>query len=213
MEAIRKEPVYLSDLINPTFVTLCSNRIKETFRELIIKEPVNIENLPINERLFYLECIRPSYWTELNKSQRNRNKQRYNCLLENYSIDRLKDRTYNILVKTLENITAYNPKSLYLFTQTISSTLRPFDHLDNVSISRIPVYQVRKCLTCGRDISAQKETSKYCSQRLFGEEVKRCRNAASNPRNNFKRYLNNVTAKGILFDIVPFIKHTGNLHY
>jgi hypothetical protein len=63
----------------------------------------------------------------------------------------------------------------------------------------------RKCLSCGKDISHQRKGSKYCSEKLNGKEGKRCRNRASNPRNNHKRYLDRNKGKLFLFDVEPYI--------
>lgn len=45
----------------------------------------------------------------------------------------------------------------------------------------------RYCKTCGRDISTQKKGSVFCSEKVFGKDVKKCRNMNSNPRNNYRR--------------------------
>ena len=59
----------------------------------------------------------------------------------------------------------------------------------------------KQCLTCGRDISNQKSTSKYCSEKLFGREVKRCRNVISNlRRDELKRYPSQT-----LFDVDQYL--------
>jgi hypothetical protein len=59
----------------------------------------------------------------------------------------------------------------------------------------------KQCLTCGRDISNQKSTSKYCSEKLFGREVKRCRNRIS----NFKRDELNRYPSQTLFDVDQYL--------
>jgi hypothetical protein len=59
----------------------------------------------------------------------------------------------------------------------------------------------KQCLTCGRDISGQKSTSKYCSEKLFGREVKRCRNIISNlRRDELNRYPSQT-----LFDVDQYL--------
>lgn len=42
------------------------------------------------------------------------------------------------------------------------------------------------CATCGRDISHQRKNSRFCSEKYFGKDGKRCRNAASNKKRNQK---------------------------
>jgi hypothetical protein len=64
---------------------------------------------------------------------------------------------------------------------------------------------VRRCLTCGRDITDQRPGSRYCSQTRYGKDGKRCRNAGSNPRNNRLRSLGHIEREPLLFDHRPFI--------
>lgn len=45
----------------------------------------------------------------------------------------------------------------------------------------------RYCVVCGRDISAQRAGSRFCSERLFGKEARQCRNKDSNRRLSIKR--------------------------
>ena len=64
----------------------------------------------------------------------------------------------------------------------------------------------RVCITCGRDISHQHPKSKYCSAKYVGyEAAHRCRNAASNPHNNRRRKIEQITQRGVLFDIEQYL--------
>lgn len=61
------------------------------------------------------------------------------------------------------------------------------------------------CLSCGKDITTQKSGSKFCSAKIVGEsEAHKCRNTNSNYRNNFKRKVEIIKGRGLLFDIMPF---------
>ncbi|MBV6405538.1 MAG: hypothetical protein GFGODING_02317 [Flavobacteriales bacterium] len=64
---------------------------------------------------------------------------------------------------------------------------------------------VRRCLTCGRDITDQRPGSRYCSESRYGKDGKRCRNAGSNPRNNRLRSLQRIEREPLLFDHRPFV--------
>jgi len=70
----------------------------------------------------------------------------------------------------------------------------------------------RYCLSCGKELhQEQKPGSKFCSSKFVGERsAHQCRNNDSNQRNNFKRKIEVIKRRGVLFDVVPFI--TGN-HY
>lgn len=57
----------------------------------------------------------------------------------------------------------------------------------------------------GKDISHQHTKSKYCSEKFVGyAEAHKCRNDNSNPRNNFKREIDDMRRKDLLFDIMPY---------
>jgi len=63
----------------------------------------------------------------------------------------------------------------------------------------------RTCKSCGKDISRQKPRSLYCSAKYVGERAAHgCRNATSNPINNFLGKIARIERKGILFDVRPY---------
>lgn len=64
---------------------------------------------------------------------------------------------------------------------------------------------VRRCQTCGRDITDQRPGSVYCSELRYGKAAKRCRNAGSNPRNNRLRTLERIEGAPLLFDHRPYV--------
>jgi hypothetical protein len=85
--------------------------------------------------------------------------------------------------------------------------LSPLSRNDGMSIYYTQLVQnketstTKQCLTCGREISGQKSTSKYCSEKLFGREVKRCRNIISNlRRDELNRYPSQT-----LFDVDQYL--------
>jgi hypothetical protein len=61
-------------------------------------------------------------------------------------------------------------------------------HVQNTTVTQYYPYIVgnnsilypKYCLTCGRDITSQKISSKFCSEKMHGKEVKKCRNKVSN---------------------------------
>ncbi|MCX6291632.1 MAG: hypothetical protein NT126_07685 [Bacteroidetes bacterium] len=69
----------------------------------------------------------------------------------------------------------------------------------------ITVEERKFCLSCGRDISNQKTGSKFCSERIYGSEGKKCRNINSNPRNNFKNREWRIKSGGLLFEIDSYL--------
>ena len=64
----------------------------------------------------------------------------------------------------------------------------------------------RCCQTCGRPLNSRNAIAKFCSERELGKAAKKCRNAASNPRNNARRRLLKIESQALLFDTRPYVK-------
>lgn len=56
-------------------------------------------------------------------------------------------------------------------------------HINGAKNAQPPRY----CASCGRDISDQSKHSRFCSERLYGQRAKQCRNKESNRRRDHKR--------------------------
>lgn len=65
---------------------------------------------------------------------------------------------------------------------------------------------LRCCETCGRPLNSRNAMAKFCSERELGKAAKKCRNAASNPRNNARRRLLKIESQALLFDTRPYVK-------
>ncbi len=64
----------------------------------------------------------------------------------------------------------------------------------------------RCCQTCGRLLSGSNAMAKFCSEKELGKAAKKCRNTASNPRNNARHRLLRDEQQGLLFDVRPFVR-------
>jgi len=206
MELIRKQPVYLSDLTKPDIINRCGDLLKKAYQDLIIKEPVNIRGLTIREKELYLKGINPNYWNTLSKQQRYKKRIAFNKLLDLHSIDRIKAKTYQIFLKTLQNLTNSDSQTGYFLTDFEKPFRLLSDPLDNMSEGNHTGFNTMNCITCGKDISNQRAGSKFCSETIYGKDAKKCRNQNSNKRNNLIRKIHYVESKGILFPINQFLK-------
>jgi hypothetical protein len=206
MELISEHPVYLSDLLKPEIIERCGCLLEKAYQDLIIKEPVNLKGLKIDDRELYLKGTNPNYWNTLTKQQRCKKKKEFNQLLDLHSTDRIKEKTYQIFIETLQNITTSAEETDYFLTDFEKPLRLLSDHLGNMSKGNHTVFNTMTCITCGRDISNQKAGSKYCSEKTFGKDAKKCRNQNSNKRNNMIRKIHYVESKGILFPINQFLK-------
>jgi hypothetical protein len=64
----------------------------------------------------------------------------------------------------------------------------------------------RCCQTCGRLLNSRNAMARFCSEKELGKAAKKCRNAASNPRNNARRCLLKIESQAQLFDTRPYVK-------
>jgi hypothetical protein len=137
--------------------------------------------------------------------------------LETYKAIHTKKAFYN-RIERLENlVTKYAPDNLKneilhqilnKWDQLNSTTILPPLHDDKVLriyphiVCNNDIQSIRRCLTCGRDITGQKSNSNFCSEKIFGREVKRCRNVIS----NFKQHEIRFYSGPLLFDVDQFLR-------
>jgi hypothetical protein len=196
---------HLHDLIKPNKLIQLGKVLTEMFEKVIIHEPVKIELLTKPELKLYDNCGNPRFWTGLNRSQRHKKLSQYNYLIENKSLLNLKkmlskqvaEKWYELLKKGDENTGIKHRQKGDENTRSI---------LGNCSqkVNESNELKERHCLTCGRDISKQKKGSRFCSEKLFGKEVKLCRNNMSNPKNNLKKRVENSIKKYLQSSIPLF---------
>ncbi|MHA4810462.1 hypothetical protein ACX0G9_20315 [Flavitalea flava] len=69
------------------------------------------------------------------------------------------------------------------------------------------------CISCGRDISIQQNHSRFCSELLYGQRAKQCRNKDSNRRRDLKRMITQAMRRNCLVTVYRGISHaTCTLH-
>jgi len=57
------------------------------------------------------------------------------------------------------------------------------------------------CITCGRQLTNQKQGSRFCSERIYGKQAKKCRNKDSNKRLTIKRKLFRAMDKDLMLRV------------
>ncbi len=170
--------------------------LNEMFQNLIIHEPINSNNLTTAEQRFYEQCGNPRHWTALNPKQRYKKLKRYNLLIEENSIYKIKE---TIAVQIVEKwnylVNKGNEYTSIKIDQFSDKYTGSIACIHNPKVNESNNLNERICLACGRDISNQKIGSKFCSEKLFGKGVKQCRNKVSNPKNNLKKKVKNSIKK------------------
>lgn len=224
----------LSDLMEPSAWTALQGYLLARFDELLILEPeVHSPGLRPAQVELLANAGNASYWAGLDKRRRSEKRKMLNEIYTRHAPDGLKAKLRTLIVAKLEELNDGPTPDLCHngATPTAPTTPRTFsptgvpatDHPEKGPIRTFAPYtirvakvrdtdtgeegaEVRHCVTCGRDISGQRSTSKYCSERLYGKAGKSCRNAASN-RNRDRRTIEEHGP--LLFDHRPFIRPLG----
>jgi hypothetical protein len=203
-----KGVLYLSDLLDVEKVKKLKPLIVEAWENVLIYDIQNSKELKKTLGSDYdllLNGRNPKYWGSIKGANRDR---------YNYQRGKFKDivlkygRNYHsIVLDLLKN------EWDSLFLNSTNLPIGESAELRNLTLkikgknagSQLLPLPNRVCLSCGKDISTQKSGSKFCSAKIVGEsEAHKCRNTNSNHRNNFKRKVEVIQGRGLLFDIMPF---------
>lgn len=209
----------LSDLTKPNIYQQLKGVLEEVFNDLVLFDPTALKHCKTTqEKEVLLKGSNPLYWVRLRKNNPENFKKkraRFRELISIYGKDDQKQKVFDLIsVKNLTSPSSEDLENINLFlsqftgqtfpelTECKTVNLQPdFPQINSYSIEVIQGKGERKCLTCGRDISGQKKGSKFCSERLFGKEVKKCRNDQSNPRNNYRTKEQKLYNGSLLFDV------------
>lgn len=185
----------LADLLNSDILHQLRNLLKHNIENLLFTDyrinPKDIKNK--RERFLLTQGMRSEFWEEYKQSHTNK-------------------AYYKKLKRFREIVLKYAPGNLHSEIQEL--ILQKWDLLNSTPIlprvigPEVPQYYThivgnntpserRYCLTCKRDISDQRTGSLYCSEKLYGKEVKKCRNKVSNRKRFEQRHYQNE----LLFDI------------
>jgi len=184
----------LHDLTDKKNIDRLRGLLMDAWNDVLLYEPMETTNVNLTElQKLLIQCgNNANYWNNLHKS----NKTKYN-----YHRDVFKEliRDYGI---------GYHSKLLAKIGKEWQLLSKPvFDEFiikikDKLVESDTPR---RYCISCNKEISHQKDNSKFCSPKYVGVvEAHRCRNADSNLRNKIHR----INRRGVLFEIEPYFKLT-----
>ena len=194
----------LADFLKPKALAALGKLLERAFASVLFAAPSRPATLSGAERQFLATGTNFTYWEELNAQHPEslrKNRAKYRALVTKHCPDVLANEAatglkggWKRLLETPQPI-----PELTEVTVTSSGLLLPGINTLNRVVEPVP--EPHRCQTCGRDISGQSARSKYCSQALYGTAGKRCRNAASNPRHNARRYVQKLLLQPQLFDL------------
>lgn len=193
--------VTLSDLLNRENIQRLNELLLNTFRRLYVFD-YRINTKCINnrrDRNTLIECSNPTFWTiyrQIHTPTGYKKKvKRFNELVKKYAPDNLKKCVEQLITDKLKNLSNCYP---ILPLSKNATVTRFYTHIVGNNGQPMTKY----CLTCGRDISNQKNNSKFCSEKTYGPHVKVCRNKVSNLKRDEKRKYPSDT----LFDIDNYLQ-------
>lgn len=198
MQKINPYGIYsLHDLKKPDIVDSLNVLLLDAWNDVLLYEPLKIDSTKLTQlqNSIIRDANNPKYWILLNNTNKRQFHYRRNVLKE--LIKNYGNGYHSVILAEIGNEWQYllNPK-LYDFTIKVKSKFVQTDTKPNQ----------RFCISCSKDISHQKDNSKFCSPKYVGEvEAHKCRNTDSNKRNNFKNKIQRIYSKGVLFEIEPFM--------
>ncbi len=201
---------YLSDLQNLTRLNDLQKLLFRAWDNLLIFDITgDVDKLPVKKK-------------EMDLLKDGRNPKFWEGLKEKESGDKYKYR-----VQKFKNLVAkFGEKCRWVVSDLLKSEweslFKNYPNLPSGQILKLPEFTIkikgkngekvlipekRYCLSCGKELNpAQRANSKFCSAKFVGyEKAHQCRNDNSNPRNRFKKKVETIRGRGLLFDIMPFI--------
>jgi hypothetical protein len=207
-----RRPITLHQLTNTAFAAGLGEVLLKVFNDIIfIERGLNTAHLSPKEREQLTKYQNPLYWEECNRRKRYKDKIRYQHLVDKCDPSDLIPEIKKLLADKVEKMTFYGQKKGdILATRTNESEAEKRGRSRDINVARncppIPSKNnpgqnqnnsvsdsekrtektKRVCASCGRDISHQRTGSKFCSEKFYGIQAKRCRNKASNTARNTK---------------------------
>lgn len=226
MEYFKKRNIIincLTDLLNPSIYNKLARALLSAFNEIVFYDSsLVLKGLPKREKTILINGRNPKYWTGLKEQGKEIKKirARFNQLVLKYGKQDIKNTIRKLIENKLCEITKVETSTqekieLYLsqFSRQTLPEITDFETANsntnitqnNYSNKGLIQHQIRRyCVSCGRDISNQKKDSKFCSEKQFGREAKKCRNIDSNFRNNRLKKESRLYSGILLFDVTEY---------
>jgi hypothetical protein len=229
---LNQAQVTLADLATPSFYLAAATELRKHWQLTVRRTAPNFTGLKLKDSSLLHSGASPEYWRGLKEAKIpqitiNRQKAHYKKLAaaaqERAGVDVYNQRFPLVLAAALATVPAAENDTLLHSCNQMEFTpikereeapaLNPaeglLDHLPKREKEEAPTPPngaPRCCQTCGRPLNSLNAMAKFCSERELGAAAKKCRNAASNPRNNARRRLLQIEREPLLFDIRPFVQ-------
>ncbi len=210
----------LADLKNVENLTTLIALLLEKLAEIVFFDfSLSTKELTDMQRMNWERYSNPKYWESLNRRQYYNARQLYDALCVKYEaldygkmiaekvikkwfeLSEIKQETVGHFPQLFERIESAFGRTFSKLEYLLENVL--FDHQKTKKENNQNFVEKsgRFCVSCGRDISHQKKGSRFCSEKEFGKEAKRCRNKDSNRRLGLKRKIDRAMKKELMLQI------------
>ena len=221
MQSLNRQRIkFLSDLQNFTKVQNLEGMLLNAWNDVLIYDiPQPLKTLPLkqSEIELLIEGQNPKFWEQLKKDTTGDHfkytRKCYKMLVGKYGNnwgtfvhDLIKNKWCNLFM-SYPNLPIGHNEGLPDLTIKINGKNGECE-LSKEKGEEFSCIEKRFCVSCSKELHPdQKPNSKYCSSKFVGDAAAhQCRNLISNPRNNFKKKIGTLQARGLLFDIIPFLQ-------
>ncbi|MCP1385249.1 hypothetical protein [Runella salmonicolor] len=195
----------LADLLDVSKLRLLGVKLCETYNGLIIGEKLDTVQMSQPERRIYEQGMNPNFWRDLtDRKQRNYYRGQFEKVIKKYgagireTVGRLIAEKVGELLKTSDVLPDPQNKNIGHFTTSSKGVKRL---INSTATNTPPTTSQRRCKVCGTPIEHRRKDAVFCEQ-------KQCRNSESNPRNNFKRRVNQSIDNTLLFEFGEVFRPT-----
>jgi hypothetical protein len=212
----------LADLQNAEKVAGLLGLLLERLSEIVFFDfNCSVDKMSKFQKLNWSQYGNPNYWRSLSRNTLYKARKRFEILSIKYKAENIRAKLAEaVLIKwtDLMEFKRKNRRRFHRFKTELKAQLSAtFSHLEYVleSVAEGGTQNPKKinehfggknavqkrtqkkrfCMICGRDISHQRKDSRFCSEKDFGKEAKRCRNKDSNRRMILKRKIKNAVMK------------------
>lgn len=211
----------LADLQNVEKVTALIGLLLERLNEVMFFDfSCSIKGLSPSKKMNWEQYSNPNFWVSLNNKNYYKARQRYERLIMKYNAtDWQKSISKQVTLKWFE-LSAIKHKKRGYFPQYVeeleSNKKATFSNLEylleNITYNTKETLNIKStnmqatkpicnCISCGRQLTEQKQTSKFCSEKKYGKAGKKCRNKDSNRRLTLKRKIYRAMDKNLMIRI------------
>lgn len=166
--------------------------------------------------LSWQQYSNPRYWESLDRNNYYKARKRlaelaikYNCIDWGQFISKQVTKKWFDLIDLKQENGRHFPQIIERLKAQEKATFSDLEcMLENVTLGDVPKRKEKEsektvchCISCGRQLTGQKKGSRFCSERIYGKDARKCRNKDSNRRLIIKRKIYKAMDKELMLRI------------